>query len=57
MPEGKKVSVDYELKPYEFQCEGCEKIHKQSAYCIAQVGMGYGVDFTCDCGHETPIEK
>ena len=47
------ITTEYELQPYEFQCEGCKKIHTQSSYCIAQVSMGYDVIFTCDCKHKT----
>lgn len=43
----------YELKPLEFQCANCEKIHTQSAYCIAQVSLGRDIIYTCECNHKT----
>lgn len=48
-----KITTEYELQPYEFQCKGCKKVHKQSSYCIAQIAMGHDVIFTCNCGHRT----
>lgn len=51
-----KIVTEYELQPYEFQCKGCKKIHKQSSYCIAQIAMGHSVTFTCDCKHKTYFE-
>lgn len=55
---GKKITVtkEIELTDYQFQCEGCKEIKDQSIYCTAQLAMGHGMNFTCECGHKTYFE-
>lgn len=50
-----KVLIEVKLGDYEFYCNKCKKIHKQSPYCIAQKCMGHEVIFTCDCGNKIEV--
>ena len=45
------VTIEYKLKPYEFQCKGCGLIHKRSLWSVAHYNEPH--DFTCECGHIT----
>jgi len=47
----KKVMIQVELKPFEFQCKGCKLVHKRSLWSIVHYDTAH--TFTCDCGHVT----
>ena len=43
------------LGKFEFYCKKCNKIHKMSAYAIAQRAMGVSLIFNCDCGNKIDL--
>lgn len=45
------------MKPFEFSCPKCRKVHKKGSYCVAQQAMGHSLKFTCDCGHVFVVPK
>ena len=45
------VNVKYTLKPNEFYCDKCNKVHTKSMYAVAQLTMGHELIFTCECGN------
>jgi hypothetical protein len=45
-----------ELGKFEFRCESCKRIHKESGYSVAQRASGNHMVHTCECGHQTTLE-
>lgn len=43
------------LERFEFRCEQCNTIHKQSGYAVAQLAMGHSLTFTCGCGNRISL--
>lgn len=52
----KNAELNKELKEYEFRCSECLKIHKESAYCVAQRASGHSITHTCSCGNKTYLD-
>lgn len=52
----KDAELNKNLKEFEFRCEKCLKVHKESAYCVAQRASGYSITHTCECGNSTHLE-
>lgn len=38
-------------------CMACGHIEKMATYAMAQNAMGNKINFTCDCGHITPLPQ
>lgn len=45
------VKVSVELKPFEFQCKNCKKVHKRGLWSIAHYDTPHS--YACECGHIT----
>ena len=51
--EKKVVMAPRELGQFEFQCEGCKKVHKRSGWSIAHSWTPHV--FQCECDYITTI--
>ena len=45
------------IPPYHFVCENCKRVHKKSAYCVAQQSMGHEILFKCPCGKKIQVPE
>jgi hypothetical protein len=52
----KNAELNKNLKEFEFRCEKCLAVHKESAYCVAQRASGYSITHKCGCGNKTYLE-
>ncbi|MDP2692740.1 MAG: hypothetical protein Q8O88_03830 [bacterium] len=50
-----KKKKEKKLGEYEFRCDKCKKIHKMSAFAVAQIAMHVPLIFTCSCGNKIDL--